>query len=51
MRKRLFISFIVVLVSSGALFAQDETAQDSTNKTSLSLAERVAMRSIYQIVG
>lgn len=51
MRKRLFISFIVFLVSSGALFAQDETAQDSTNKTSLSLAERVAMRSIYQIVG
>lgn len=47
MRKRLFIAFIVVFVSSGALLAQE----DSTTKESLSLAERVAMRSIYQIVG
>lgn len=51
MRKRLFISFMIVLVSSCVLYAQEETKQDSTVKTSLSLSERVAMRSMYQVIG
>ncbi len=51
MRKRLFISFMVILVSSCVLYAQEETGQDSTTKTLLSLSERVAMRSMYQVIG
>lgn len=51
MRMRLFISFMVVLLSSCMLYAQEKTEQDSTAKTPLSLSERVAMRSMYQVVG
>lgn len=52
MRKRLLLFFFIVfLICTGALNAQEEVLQDSAKTGQMSLSDRVALRNIYQIVG